>query len=374
MTNRADRKIVSLAVRAVSSPSLCAALVVAGFASVAAAGPGTSLQSQAPPAQTLQVPAVQAPTIPEAAAAAADSSGADPAAPAATPAEAPLEEIIIRAREPRYVERTRRDHIGRIWAPVYIDGQGPFRLVLDTGATRTAVVERVVSVLGAKTAGEPEMRLRGVTGTATVHTIPVRRVEFGELRVQTQRLPVLRDAFGGADGVLGTEGLADRRVYIDFENDLIHISHSHGERAPVGYITVPFDLTGGHLLVTDAHIGGVRTRMIIDTGAQVSVGNLALRNALRRRHGDHYAVNSVEGVTLDEESTEQRSVPTIHIADLQLSMEFMQFADLQIFKYWHMTDEPVALIGMDVLGLLDRLVIDYSRRELQLRLSDSHGG
>jgi hypothetical protein len=34
-----------------------------------------------------------------------------------------------------------------------------------------------------------------------------------------------------------------------------------------------------------------------------------------------------------------------------------------------MTDEPAMLIGMDVIGLLDALVIDYRRQELQVRLS-----
>ena len=47
----------------------------------------------------------------------------------------------------------------------------------------------------------------------------------------------------------------------------------------------------------------------------------------------------------------------------------MTFADFEIFKYWHLTEEPAMLIGMDVLGLLDTLIIDYRRRELQVRLA-----
>jgi hypothetical protein len=35
-----------------------------------------------------------------------------------------------------------------------------------------------------------------------------------------------------------------------------------------------------------------------------------------------------------------------------------------------MIDEPAVLIGMDVLGLLDTLIIDYQRHELQLRLPE----
>ena len=55
-----------------------------------------------------------------------------------------LEEILVQAPEPRYVAPTRRDRIGRIWAPVYINNKGPFRMVLDTGANHSAVIASVV--------------------------------------------------------------------------------------------------------------------------------------------------------------------------------------------------------------------------------------
>ena len=43
---------------------------------------------------------------------------------------------------------TRRDRIGRIWAPVEINGQGPFRLVLATGASHSALTPRLARTLG----------------------------------------------------------------------------------------------------------------------------------------------------------------------------------------------------------------------------------
>src|SRR6185436_12725945 len=41
-----------------------------------------------------------------------------------------IDEVIVEAAQPRYVAPTLRDSIGRIWAPVFINGKGPFRLVL----------------------------------------------------------------------------------------------------------------------------------------------------------------------------------------------------------------------------------------------------
>jgi hypothetical protein len=40
---------------------------------------------------------------------------------------------------------------------------------------------------------------------------------------------------------------------------------------------------------------------------------------------------------------------------------------MHIFEHWHLTKEPAMLIGMDSLGLLDTLVIDYKRREMQVK-------
>ncbi len=73
-------------------------------------------------------------------------SDATPAA--AAPAEEEIQEVKVTAREPRYVAPTLRDRLGRIWAPVYLNGKGPFRLVLDTGASNSAVMAEVATDLG----------------------------------------------------------------------------------------------------------------------------------------------------------------------------------------------------------------------------------
>jgi hypothetical protein len=39
-----------------------------------------------------------------------------------------LSEIVVQAAEPRFVAPTLRDRIGRIWAPVWINGSGPFAI------------------------------------------------------------------------------------------------------------------------------------------------------------------------------------------------------------------------------------------------------
>ncbi len=293
-------------------------------------------------------------------------------APAAAPAPAAADditEIIITATEPRYVAPTRRDRIGRIWAPVMINGKGPFRLVLDTGASRSGVTTHVAAELGIKPDESSPVKLRAVTGSATVPTIHVDTLEVGDLLMNDSKLPVLTDALGGADGILGNEGLADRRVYIDFRHDLIIISRSHGKPAEAGFMTIPFQLEHGRLLITEVKLGLVHAKAIIDTGGEITVANLALRNALvRHAPREHTTIDQVEGVTHDVQTGEGRRAPPIMLGPIEIQTSHMTFADMRIFEYWKMTKEPAVLIGMDALGLLDTLVIDYRRRELHLRM------
>jgi hypothetical protein len=84
---------------------------------------------------------------------AADEPPSPPAVPQPPPTTenpaAPAQQtVLVTAPEPRYVAPTLRDRIGRIWAPVFLNGKGPFRLVLDTGASRSAVIPTVAERLG----------------------------------------------------------------------------------------------------------------------------------------------------------------------------------------------------------------------------------
>lgn len=292
-------------------------------------------------------------------------AAAEPIEPALVPE---LPQVQVNAPEPRYVAPTRRDRIGRIWAPVYINGQGPFRLVLDTGASHSGVIERVAETLRIPLDASPPVMLRGVTGSAEVPTIRVDSLTVGDLTLRPVTLPIVIDALGGAEGILGTEGLEDKRIFIDFRHDLITITRSHFEHADIGFITVPMQRTNLGLVVMKAYVGGVPVKAILDTGGQITIGNWAMRNALLRHERSPAHPEQVVGVTTDEQSGESYSTPPIQFGSVRIQGARVTYGDMRIFEHWKLTDEPVLLIGMDAIGLLDTVIIDYRRRELQIRM------
>jgi hypothetical protein len=302
--------------------------------------------------------------------AAAAPRAADVPVPSESPAAKPgdLSTVIIEAPEPQFVVPTQRDRIGRIWAPVYINGQGPFRLAFDTGASRSGITAALATRLGLTPDERHPLRLRGVTGTSTVPSIRADRFQIGELVLQPVTLPVLADAFGGAEGILGSEGLDDKRVRIEFRRDRIVITRSHGEPAEPGFVTLPLERTRGRLLVIDASMGRIPVKAVITTGGQATIGNLALRDALLERATGEPTVDRVVGATLDVQEGEGRSAPSIALGALRIRSAHVTFGDMHIFEHLNLVDRPALLIGMDALGLLDTLIIDYRRHELQVRL------
>ncbi len=312
-----------------------------------------------------------------AAAATPTASAADTTSPHAA-GQQKLNQVIVQAPEPRYVAPTRRDRIGRIWAPVYINGQGPFRLVLDSGATTSGITAKVARALGLTPDTTHEVLLRGVVGMVPVPVVSVDSFSVGDIDFGSTRLPIIADALGGADGILGTDRMAADRILIDFHHDLIKLSRSHAQRAPAGYVTIPFKLVRHELLVTDAWVGGVRARAIIDTGGQVTIANLALRNALesaRRQSKDQ--PEKIQDVTDSIQPGNSSDAPPIFLgtmfkdSTIKISNDRLTYGDMHIFEHWNMTRDPAMLIGMETLGRLDILIIDYRLHQLQLLLDDN---
>jgi hypothetical protein len=328
---------------------------------IAVAGPQNMLLSSG----SLAAPGVTLPT-----------QAVDPATPAANPAAATVEappqeeisEVVIEAPEPRFAAPTLRDRIGRIWAPVLINGRGPYRLVLDTGATHSAIVSHVVTSLGIPISTLTNVRVTGVTGSAIVPTVDVSKMQVGELWMDSSTLPVVADVFGGAEGVLGTEGLSDKRIVIDFGRDKVVIMRSKGDIGRAGFTTLPLRQLRDRLLALDVVVGGVKAKAIIDTGAQISIGNNALRSALMRHNAKDSHKAEIEGVTLEVETGDMMRAPPISVGALEFNFVNITYGDMFIFDRWKLNHEPVLVLGMDVLGTVDVLVIDYKMHLLQMRL------
>jgi predicted aspartyl protease len=271
---------------------------------------------------------------------------------------------------PTYATRTTLDRIGRIVARVEINGRGPFRFVLDTGANRSAMSAATAEVLQLVPAEGDLISVHGVTGNATLPVVEVARLQVGELVFVNQRLPMLPSAvFAGTDGILGVDCLQDARIEVDFGRDRVTIRRSSGRRAQRGYLVVPAWLQNGGLLLVEGRVGRVPVKAILDTGAERSLGNEALRAALGQKalRPDEAMSTTIIGATPQLAQVLSFEAPAIDIGGARLNNLTVSFGDLHVFNVWLLLEEPALLIGMDLLGTLEKFVVDYSRREFHLK-------
>jgi predicted aspartyl protease len=298
----------------------------------------------------------------------------------AAPVAAPVDTVLPEAVEPGsaaplgsdallFASPTTHDHIGRVVVPVMVNGRGPFRFIVDTGANHSTISPRLVRELGLKPAEEASIILDGITGTAKVSFVTIDRLQAGALTMGSTDLPVVwAPVMAGADGILGAAGLTEKSLQIDFLRNRVAISRGV-ETAMRANSTRIHGLPSIPGLITLAtRVGGVQVRAVIDTGAERTLGNLALRDALRARHlhGVMAQMTSVYGATKEVEVGEILVAPPIVIDSLRINDVAIVFGEFHIFNVWGMQDQPAMIIGMDVLGTVASLSIDFKNQDVYI--------
>jgi len=274
--------------------------------------------------------------------------------------------------EPLFAAPTQLDRIGRILAPVMINGQGPFQFVVDTGADRSVLTPGLAERLALPRG--PDVIVHGVSGSLTAVTARVAQLRTGDARLAEVVLPVLPYDRIGADGLLGVDILEDRNVVIDFRRKQLEVRRSQSISQMVRSsreVSVMADERFGRLTLADSRIAGARSLAFIDSGGGVSIGNMALARAIaarRRRSSD--IVQQARLLTAGGEMQlgEFRIVPSIVMGDLRITNIPMAFADLHIFDVWELNNRPAALLGVDVLRLFARVELDFGAGRVLFRL------
>jgi predicted aspartyl protease len=272
--------------------------------------------------------------------------------------------------EPLFAAPTRMDRIGRVMTQVMVNGKGPFRFVIDTGASRSTLAPHLARALALKPSVGRNVMLNGVTGAAEVPTVAVDSIEIGALRFEKQDLPVIfTSIMGNADGILGVAGFQDQRIDVDFKRDRVSVLESTGKRPHFSMVTARATRNINGLMIVDVRVGRrIRAKAVIDTGAERSLGNLTLQSAMNknRRRKREIVAAVVHGATPDIADGDVQEIKEATIGDMKLTNLEVIFADFHVFKLWGLDQEPAMLIGMDMLGVLERLVIDYRRNEVSM--------
>lgn len=294
-------------------------------------------------------------------------------APVATPA--PAEAAV--ATEPLFVQPIMLDRTDRMTLPVHIGDAGPFGFVVDTGAERSVISNELARRLNLESAGRA--RIVGLAEAVIADMYHARGIRLRDLALGDSEVPAFSQFNIGGPGLIGIDALENHRLVIDFVANRMDIRNSEPSRRVQREPEIDRDaivVTGrrlaGRMILSNAVINGRRIDIILDTGAQSSVGNMALQRLVRRESGRRGGtgvsqLTSITGATMEVAvgQIQRITVGGVDFTDLPVA-----YADSPAFAVLGLDRRPALLLGMDALRLFDRVVIDFANRRVTFDLPD----
>jgi len=266
------------------------------------------------------------------------------------------------ADAPSVAGTTTKDAAGRAVALININGQGPFRFIIDTGANRSVLSQELAARLGLAPSGEDVVH--SIDGAHPATLVHVESVSFGALDLSRGDTPVLDGPMlDGAHGLLGVDGMDGRLLHIDFTKNCVEIYESAAQLPMRGWKSAPAQMRFGSLLMVPGEIMGVQVNVLIDTGSDISLANQKFRDALRGVAASTIEYHNGHAFTFGRPIVLEQTVwtPSLRLGSTVVDGVKTYIGDFHIFDFWGLQNEPTMLIGMDVLARSREMAIDYER-------------
>jgi hypothetical protein len=255
----------------------------------------------------------------------------------------------------------------RMTVEVHVNGRGPYRFLVDSGADTSVVGLRIARDLQLPI-GTPAF-LHGTTASAQVDRVLVDELSLGQSTVRDLELPALREVDLGGEGLIGIDALVNQRLMMDFETRVIKAEDA---RLPAkwldGAIVVTARRLRGQLILTQVTAAGLPVEAVVDTGSEITIGNLALRDKLIRGNRDKFATVSATGVTGVTVELELARIGELKLGSVTLRNVPIAFADVPPFAMFGLSKEPALLLGTDLLETFRRVSLDFRARKVRFQL------
>ncbi|ADG11392.1 aspartyl protease [Caulobacter segnis] len=259
------------------------------------------------------------------------------------------------------------DAASRLSVATYVNGQGPFAFLVDTGATTSVITSDIADRLGLERGALG--RLHSIAGAQPVPMARVASLAVGKRERKNMTVAVLPRAQLRMDGILGLEWLGQASLLLDFGRRRMVV----GEALPVpdeATVIVKSKLVRSGLILIDALIPRERVIAFIDSGSTTTAGNLALLDAARAGGALVGGAGPKELISVTGQVLNGRSavLTRLTLGPMTLRNLPLVIGSIHTFEYWGLQDRPAIVIGTDVLRTFDKVSIDLRRNEVRFRL------
>jgi predicted aspartyl protease len=264
---------------------------------------------------------------------------------------------------------------GQYTIDTFINGEGPFRFMIDTGASRTSIFEKTKLRLAIENQIGLDRFVNGMTGAEIRPTAIVRSMQFADQNFSDHLIVVLDDWSGvkeTLDGILGMDVLAGLVFSFKQETQQVNITRGmplhlkeYRKWARIKLSTSPYPGQNYGLPFTRMKFRGKRIPTLLDIGSGFSA----------------VSWNTVEKTKLGKEKKRMKEEWVIHgaIGEFKPELHFimtdfvigglnfkqhdlivMEFAELSLNDNGK---RPLVLLGVDILKDHD-FILDFDRWQL----------
>ena len=255
----------------------------------------------------------------------------------------------------------------RMTVEVRVNGRGPYRFLVDSGADTSVVGLRIARDLQLPV-GTPA-NLHGMTATSRVDRVLVDELSLGQSTIRNLQVPALRERDLGGEGMIGIDALVQQRLMMDFEKRVIKVEDARQpEQWFPGDIVVRALRRHGQLILTQVTAAGLPLEAVIDTGSEITIGNLALRKRLLRGNRDKFVTIPVTGVTGVTINLQLARIGELRLGSVTLRDVPIAFADVPPFHMFGLSKQPALLLGTDLMETFRRVSLDFRARRVRFQL------
>ena len=255
----------------------------------------------------------------------------------------------------------------RLTVEVRVNGRGPYQFVVDSGADSSVVGQRIARDLQLPP-GTPAV-LNGTTASALVQRVLIDELSVGPSTIRNLEVPALLESDLGGAGMIGIDALVEQRLMMDFEKRVIKVEDARQPAVVVdGEIVVTARRRRGQLILTQVSVAGLPVEAVVDTGSEITIGNLALRDRIIRGHRDKFVTVAATGVTGVTINLQLARIGELRLGKVVLRNLPIAFADLPPFEVFGIANEPSLLLGTDVLETFRRVSLDFRARKVRFQL------
>ncbi len=272
----------------------------------------------------------------------------------------------------------RIERYGRIVVDARVNGQGPFRFAIDTGASISVIFDELSKELALEPVPGKTLLIHGILASGEYPLVNVGRLEVGrEAWIEPRVVSLPRDAIAGSsmEGILGLDFLRRYAVGFSTRERVVRLYPPElvSRRDYRGWTAIPLvpqyvGTSGAAIYVFEMQVNDQKIPAIFDLGAGVNALNWAAANSLGLHPVASKDDTVLSGAIESAPIVAELRIEEVITGRVRWRNEQFLVAELEIFDTLERADTPFAILGAELFNQRD-FIIDFARNRLLVRFA-----